>query len=318
LPFYRGVRWIYLIEKYRTITNICGTVLVSWILSAIAGQAIGLLLPEPKGIGPRSNYSASLDPRSLALAAATTRRLDYYMPICERNIFDSLKRTPCMEEEGPIEEGVRPADLDSEPVKSDINAKLLGTTVSTNPNFSFATIAPKKEKKSQNYYVDDVLMEEARLYDVQRNIVFFVRNGRREFIQVDSLPAIYKSRLSAAVPVPAASSGGVKREGNKVIISREKVEATLGDLNKIIQQARMVPHFEGGQVKGFKIFAIRPNSIFQQLGLKNGDVIQRINGTEINSVEKAIPMLQMARNESNISIDLTRRGAKQTLSIEIR
>ena len=47
------------------------------------------------------------------------------------------------------------------------------------------------------------------------------------------------------------------------------------------------------------------------------DVIHRINGNEINSVEKAIPMLQLARNESSITIDLTRRGAKKTLSIDI-
>ncbi len=55
-----------------------------------------------------------------------------------------------------------------------------------------------------------------------------------------------------------------------------------------------------------------------ELGIKNGDIVQRINGTEINSVEKALPMLQLARNESAISIDLIRRGEKKTLSIEIR
>jgi general secretion pathway protein C len=80
----------------------------------------------------------------------------------------------------------------------------------------------------------------------------------------------------------------------------------------------MVPNFENGVVNGFKVFAIKSGSIFQELGLKNGDVIQRINGTEIDSVEKAIPMLQLLKTESAISIDLSRGGAKKTLSIEIR
>jgi general secretion pathway protein C len=113
-------------------------------------------------------------------------------------------------------------------------------------------------------------------------------------------------------------TGGIRLEGDKAYISRAKVDSTLADLNNIIQQARMVPNMNNGQVDGFRVFAIAPGSIFQELGLQNGDVISRINGTEVNSVEKAIPMLQLLRTEPSVSIDLVRGGSKKTLNLEIR
>jgi general secretion pathway protein C len=305
------VRWVYFIEKYRSVTNIAGTVLVGWIASLIVSQFIGLFLPDSSAAIPPPAYNPNLDP---ANGLADTKMLEFYMPICERNIFDSQKRSPCTQEVTDAPGQGKPVDMEAAPVKSDLAATLLGTMVSTNPNYSFATIQPKTGKDSAPYYIDQMIMDEGRIYSIVRNKVFFIRNGHREFLEVENLPNIF---MSPAEPGPAAS-GGVKLDGDKAIVSRSMVDSTLGDLNQVIQQARMVPNFSNGKVDGFKIFAIRPGSIFQELGLKNGDVIQRINGTEINSVEKAIPMLQLARNDSQISIDLVRGGTKKSLTIDIR
>lgn len=113
-------------------------------------------------------------------------------------------------------------------------------------------------------------------------------------------------------------SAGVKVDGNKVTVSKTKVDSTLQDLNQVIQQARMVPNYENGQVDGFKIFGIKSGSIFQDLGLQNGDVINNINGTQIDSLEKALPMLQLLKTESSYTIDITRKGSKQSMNINIQ
>ena len=80
----------------------------------------------------------------------------------------------------------------------------------------------------------------------------------------------------------------------------------------------MVPNYDNGQVTGFKIFGIRNGSIFKDLGLQNGDVVNRINGTQIDSLEKALPMLQLLKTESSYTIDITRGGAKQSMDINIQ
>lgn len=309
-----AMRWTVILEKYRTLTNYVGTVLAAWILSAIAAHVIGMFLPEATASLPvKSDTPYELD--SFVTTQGQTALRDFYQVICERNIFDSQGRTPCTNEEPGDESGDGPVE-DQNPVKSDIAATLVGTMVFGDPNRSFATIQPKSSQTSQNYYMGDSILEEGRIYAVERNKVYFIRNNHREYLEVENLPSIYT--LGAAQPPGPTAGEGVKIIGDKAILSRAKLESTLGDLNQVIQQARMVPNFEGGAVNGFKIFAIRPGSIFAELGIKNGDVIQRINGTEINSVEKALPMLQLARDQSQITIDLTRQGTKKALTLEIR
>jgi general secretion pathway protein C len=186
----------------------------------------------------------------------------------------------------------------------------------TNKSKSFSTIASKKGEDTENYYNGDKILGEAKIYEIERNRVYFIRAGRREYIEVANLP-----KWSTPPSNNAASEDstlGIEVQGDKVVISRAKVDASLSDLNKVIQQARMVPNFKDGKVNGFKIFAIRNGSIFQELTIKNGDIIHQINGNEVNSVEKALPLLSLLRDEQEISIDITRRGRSQTLKYEIR
>ena len=42
-------------------------------------------------------------------------------------------------------------------------------------------------------------------------------------------------------------------------------------------QARIVPSFKDGVAQGFKLFSIRPDSIYSKIGIQNGDVIKRIS-----------------------------------------
>ncbi|MEZ4845876.1 MAG: type II secretion system protein GspC [Bdellovibrionota bacterium] len=306
----------YVVERQQKIANMVGTILVAWILSALVCSFIGLFLPSPS---PIAAARASVDSSTAAPAFDPMQRnIAFYMPICERNLFDSAKQSSCDNRPAfsPIQDESPQFDSDADPVKSSINAKLLGTMVSTNDKFSFATVSEGGKKEPETYKIGDLISGIAKIYAIERNRVYFTNAGRKEYLEVDRLPNIYRTpQPSTAAP---AASSGVKVDGNKVTISKAKVDSTLQDLNQVIQQARMVPNYENGQVDGFKVFGIRSGSIFQDLGLQNGDVINNINGTQIDSLEKALPMLQLLKTESSYTIDITRKGAKQTMSINIQ
>ncbi|MCI5071575.1 PDZ domain-containing protein [bacterium] len=301
---------VFIIEHYRTLTNYFGTALVAWLLSALLAQVVAMFIPTTTAI------VSSSAPKKQALTPsifAQRETVDRFMQICERNIFDSAKRTACTEEVAVNEPQFNP---NAAPVKSDINAQLLGTMVLTGSS-SYASITVNGESKSKTYKVGQTFAGEATIYEIQRNKVFFNRKGKREYIEVAKLPQFSRGPARSSRP-SSPSSAGIKRDGDKITLSRSKVESTLNDLNKILQDARMVPSYNNGKVTGFKIFAIRRGSIFDQLGLKNGDEIQRINGTQVDSLEKALPMLQMVKTESNVDIDMVRRGSKKTLDITIQ
>ena len=307
----------YVDERHQKITQVGGTILVAWILSALFCSLIGLFLPSNISVVAARPLDQSTD---LSGANGEQRDIAYYMPICERNLFDSMKQSSCENHPvfSPSMDDTVQVDPNAAPVKSSINAKLLGTAVFSKESMSVARISENGKPEAKNLRINDLINNEAKIYAIERNRVYFTNNGRKEYLEVDRIPNIYRTpppNTTGAVPTP---SGGVKVEGGKITVSKAKVDSTLQDLNQVIQQARMVPNYENGAVDGFKIFGIRNGSIFQDLGLQNGDVINNINGTQIDSLEKALPMLQLLKTESSYTIDITRKGAKQSMNINIQ
>jgi general secretion pathway protein C len=102
------------------------------------------------------------------------------------------------------------------------------------------------------------------------------------------------------------------------MVDQKEVLASTENMNQILTQARAVPYQEQGKTVGFKISEIVPGSIYEKIGLVNGDVIQRVNSQEVDDPAKFFQLYQGLRNERNITIDLIRSGQRQTLNYEIR
>lgn len=77
------------------------------------------------------------------------------------------------------------------------------------------------------------------------------------------------------------------------------------------RKARIIPHFvkhkSERRLEGFRIYRIQPESIFQALGLINGDVIKEINGEKIDSLEDWLQLLQALRDQSSFMVKIERR-----------
>jgi general secretion pathway protein C len=102
---------------------------------------------------------------------------------------------------------------------------------------------------------------------------------------------------------------GVREVGpNQYVIEGGVIDSTLSNLNTIATQARIVPSFKNGVANGFKLFSIQPGSLYASIGIENGDIIQRVNGYEINSPEKALELYQKLQQSSNVTLELERGG----------
>ena len=102
---------------------------------------------------------------------------------------------------------------------------------------------------------------------------------------------------------------GVRPVGkDKYEIDKGVIDRTLNDLNTIATQARIVPSFKNGVANGFKLFSIQPGSLYSSIGIENGDVIQRVNGYEINSPEKALELYQKLKESGHVTIEVERQG----------
>ncbi len=122
------------------------------------------------------------------------------------------------------------------------------------------------------------------------------------------------SNSSSTVAMPSKAEIDVR--GDRVTMSAKyKDHLVKNDLSKILMQAAAVPVFQNGRLEGFKIVDIEPSSIYEQVGLKDGDIVTQINGHDLSDVSVAIKVLNSLRNDVFAEVRLL-RGAKEKI-IEI-
>jgi len=214
-------------------------------------------------------------------------------------------------------------------VPSTLNATLVATIEATPEEYSLAVITDNTTRDTAVYGIGDALMGTATLMKVERRRVLVDNNGRTEVLEMDAdknkgqmvasaSPFIHTASAYRRTP-RSSDSGGVKEvSDNNYVVSQQEIENTLSNLNSIATQARIVPAFKNGVAEGFKLFSIRPGSIYSKIGIQNGDVIKRINGFEINSPDKALEVYQKLRTARNIQVQLERRGQTITKSYSIQ
>lgn len=243
--------------------------------------------------------------------------------ILQRNLFGSkvLDKTAAAEEKSE-------EDLQNLP-ESTLPLKLLGTVVQSQGKRSFAIIQDTGTRDQQIHFVGDEIREGTTISSVTRNRVVLLRNGREEILEMEEdqstasragVDRLRPTRAARTRTAPASEeSVTVRKVGdNSFVMDRREVEGVLQDFNKLLTQIRVVPHFADGKPDGFKIFNIRPGSLFASLGMVNGDIIKRVNGLEITGPEQALQMFQQLRDESQVTVDLERFRKNLTLQYEIR
>ena len=239
-------------------------------------------------------------------AVALVQPESAYAVIYERDAFNTVKRAPAERST-------------SDAKRTDLNVKLWGTAITANPTQSYAIIEDLAARRQALYRVGDSILDAATLARVEWNRVVLERNGDEEVLELASARGPATSATGALGAVGAAAGERIRKTGDdKFVIDRRELEKTVANLNEVFTQARAVPYFQDGKTVGFRVFAIKPGSVFEKIGLQNGDIINRVNGVEINDPTKAISLFTELQNEGHIALDLQRNNATKSFSYEIR
>ncbi len=240
----------------------------------------------PRLTAPVGRDRAALEPR---------RELSDYSSILERGLFGDGK----VPSSGPVAESS--------------SYRLIGTI--EGEMFAGAVI---EDSSGQAFYrINQKLPDGSQIVKVRKDRITVQRaDGSTTEIQVIDDTKIVN------IPKPAvrgASASGVRKlaEGKWMVDQRE-VTANTENINQLLTQARALPYMEQGKTVGFRISEITPGSLYEKIGLQNGDVIQKINSQDVDDPAKFFQMYQSLKEERNITIDLIRSGQRQSLSYEIR
>ena len=231
--------------------------------------------------------------------------------ILTRNLFNSTT----------IDPPPAPEELAEEIEKSKLPLTLLGTFAATNPDLARAAIEDRQQRKTQVVGLGDSLQGKATVLRIERRRVVLLENGvQRELVfEEQNTPKLRKPTRVARNTrrrLPARSRVQ-KLDENRFAVSREELEETLRDPSELLSQARILPKYEDGEMLGVQVNAIKSNSLFEQIGLQNGDVITEVNGLKINAPEQSAALLQEFSDSTSFSVQLQRAdGTTQTLEFE--
>ena len=103
------------------------------------------------------------------------------------------------------------------------------------------------------------------------------------------------------------STSTTSKSENTFHFERVWVDEQLADFGQLLNDARVIPTKKDGQPY-FMFQYIKKESIYEQLGLKPKDIILEINGFVVDTVDKALKLLEVLQSEREIALMVEREG----------
>jgi general secretion pathway protein C len=295
-----------------------------WVLGALAVLLCAIFaakatshIVEAKFLGDSAKAPRVAAVLPTAQPAKQTRSKDG-SPFSARNMFCAECTPP------PAVANADPSSINT----TSLPLVLLATMVSTKPNDSYATIINTENQKQGAYAVGDLVPgATGKVKEIHYKYIDFENAGRVERLVlagatvpvVAAAPVAEQPSTEPVDDLQASIDNGIKKiDENNYEIDKALVDKVLANPMAVAKGARVVPAVKNGQPDGFKLYAIRPSSVYAKLGLTNGDTLQSINGFELTSADKALEVYTKLRSATSLEVSVTRRGKPMTLKYSIR
>jgi general secretion pathway protein C len=237
------------------------------------------------------------------LVEAVREPLAAYKVIQERNLLGTTNKTFAeIQAEKPVE------------VKQDVGVLIdLKGTVAGESEYGFAFVEDKKDKKQVLVKVGDMIAG-GKVIRINRNSIDLLVGNQERNVKMA------EAKESPILPPPAVEAGAQlpSPAADSVALNRSDINAGFQDMGSMLRQAQIRPYFNAGAPDGFMISSIRSGSLYQKMGIANGDIIQGINGNSIRTADDMVKLYNTMKSGSNVALSIKRRGKAETLNYQIQ
>jgi general secretion pathway protein C len=275
-----------------------------------------LLTPEP------AEFTAAS-----AGTAATGRSWSDREIILERNLFNASMLAP---PRGPEPEIEPEEDL----AATQLPLRLLGTAAAIPAEYSWAAVIDESERRTLIVGIEDKV-NKATVKRIERRRLVLSEGGKlRELVlDEDAAPAgpgraMAKTRGKAARGrnKPRRAPPNKAKAAEKIQkLAEDRFKVNRGDVDEVMEnpanlfsQARILPKYQDGAMVGLQINAIKPGSLFEEIGIQSGDVITKLNGIVIDNPQESAKVLTEFSEAESFTVEVEREdGSSDTLQFSI-
>jgi type II secretion system protein C len=287
-------------ERYVVALN----VMLVGLLAYFAARSVGDIKAwrSVETVAPATIY---VTPRPVIAASR-----DSYSIIAKRDIFNSVQ-AKVVAQPPPV-------------VAEDLSIRLAGTTHFTRSR-PYAIIEDQRTAKQSLYRQGDEIPDVGKLISVERDRVVILHQGQRVAVEVP--PDEYNGPAAMAGFRTAATAGGMKPASQRPVpkaagvrqLSASEYQVDRSALNRNLHSVPLLtPNVIQGKTYGFALSHIQPGSVLEQMGLRDGDIIMKISGQNLDDADKTMAMLSQVQPRQSISVELTRSGDAMLFNYDIR
>jgi general secretion pathway protein C len=282
------------------------TAAILMVITILAYQSVGIFYKAVSLNLIQTKFSPPVQQKAVITPAAAPEPVEAYKVVSERNLFGTTDKA-LAEKLGASQTAAAQPDITT-------TLEVRGT-VAGDAKYGFAVIEDKTQKKQRLYKVGDSISG-ARVVRIMRNAVAFKVNNQEKILRIPETtvkPLLPPGSASgtAAPPVIAASGGSMT-------VNKGDITAGLKDMGAMLSQAVIRPYFSGGVPDGFMVSNIKSGSIYQKIGLVDGDVIQGVNDRKLTSGDDMIELYNSLKSDSGMSLKVKRQGRQESFNYNFR
>ena len=279
--------------------QIANVVLFTFCCAQLAGLvtriSADILMPEP------ASFAATAQPNRPDVPSWEDRKA-----ILDRNLFGA--------QIFPVEEVIPEPEPIEDLAETKLPLRLLGTVLSQDPTHSTAAIAGKRGPAHEVLREGDALEShpDVRLVKIERGRVILQNGKRREELLLEDV------KLAGRAPKQAPSARRTRRtrRAEKTPTARPDITERLRELQagsnasaargaqELFSQAKVIPKWEAGEMVGMELRDVEAGSLYEKVGLKDGDIIKSFNGIELNNTAAGAKVLTQFLDSDSFEIEL--------------
>ena len=275
---------------------------------------------------------------SFDLAISQNQKIDLNA-IIKRNFFDSQESAFDSVVEDVVDEKdekkiEKPKNLDGKAVKTSLPIDLISAfSVGDGTDAANACVINYKGTKDV-YGINDSFYAGTKIVRVLPKRVEFLNRGRLEYVELNEFvnskkgrsrkvsQFAGKSKIERRVKKQESSgtSQTIARDGDDFKISCSEYQKSVSNLNSLLTEIQARPLQKDGKIIGLKIYSLRRGSLFDKLGIRRGDLLKTINGTQLdvlNGIKMFKELSSKGCNIGELSMNLERRGQELSYTYEV-
>jgi len=160
-----------------------------------------------------------------------------------------------------------------------------------------------------------------RLLAVSKDAVALEFDGRRVELRLQPVPSAPAGDPLPRPQRPALPPGAPPEDPETPARSMNRVEVQrrlADEIPRILAETAVVPVMEEGRVVGVQVTRLPEGSLLTDAGLRAGDVLTRINDTEIDGMGTLIGLWPRLQSATELRATVVRNGQPFSLLVSLR